>query len=389
MSASLRTRDGALSVVASMAAHEKKSAEFVPKTMEEALGWASTNKISLKGEKHPVEKINRARAALQLPLFRIVAEKPGKAAAPKAARFWPRASAESHLLLAESEDELTEIVENCDGTLHRTITPEIAEWLLKLNTDNRPLMRREVQRFIKILNTGDWQVTGETIIVAGEGILNEGQHRLHAIKESGVSAPCDVRFGVPRSAFHATGTGRKRTVGDVLAIEGYNNTSTQAAIGRLVHFYDCNKMGNCREHIEPKQILDIVDDNDDIGEIAARIRRNKLPLTKSASFGVVLVVAARTAPKDQLFAFVDVVAGGLALTEEDPARCLHVKFRDLSLNRVKLRQEEIMAMTVKAWNAWLNDTPVQLKLNQSDRSNAGFPRVVDWKQSRRGMAAAA
>jgi hypothetical protein len=78
-----------------------------------------------------------------------------------------------------------------------------------------------------------------------------------------------------------------------------------------------------------------------------------------------------------------VVAGGLAQTEEDPARCLHRNFLKLSLDRIKLRQEEIMAMTVKAWNAWINGTSVQLKLTQSERSNAGFPRVVDWKQSKR------
>jgi hypothetical protein len=383
MSASLRTKDGAPSVVATMMAREKKSAETVPVGIEVVEQWARENEVSVKGGRDVLGKVNRARAVHKLPPFTIATEKNEKVTAAKVVRFWPKASAECHLPLAESEEDLAEIVENCDGTLYRTVTPEIADWLLKLNTDNRPLSRREVNRFAKILKTGDWQITGETIIVAREGILNEGQHRLHAIKESGVSAPCDVRFGVPRSAFHATGTGRKRSVGDVLAIEGYNNSTCQAALARLMHLYDCNKMGHAREHIEPRQILDIVTDNDDIGEIAARIRRNKLPITRCASFGVVLVIAARTAPKDQLFAFVDVVAGGLAQTEEDPARCLHRNFLKLSLDRIKLRQEEIMAMTVKAWNAWINGTSVQLKLTQSERSNAGFPRVVDWKQSKR------
>ncbi len=52
-----------------------------------------------------------------------------------------------------------------------------------------------------MLREGRWLNTGEPIIVSREGILNDGQHRLLAIKETNMSAELDIRFGVPRVAF--------------------------------------------------------------------------------------------------------------------------------------------------------------------------------------------
>ena len=383
MSASLKTRDGALSVVATMMAQEKKSAEVVPIGIEAALQWARDNKIPVKSEKNVVERINRARAAKGLPKFEVISGCRDESSPLPEARV-SRSTDDARLPLAISEEELLVLIVNHDGTLHRTITPEIAGWLLALNTHNRRLDRHWVNRFIQILKGGEWLNTGEPIILSREAILNDGQHRLQAIKESGISAQIDVRFGIARTAFHATGSGKRRSASDVLAMEGYFNTTCQAAIGRLLHVYDQNKMGSLRDPVEAGVILKVVERNDDIGEFAAKIQKNKLPMARSSAFGLVLVIAARTAPKESILQFVETVAGGLAQSEEDAARCLHVKFRDLSIARTKLHQEDIAAMSIKAWNAWANDEAVLLRVNNTERTSPGFPRIIDWKQTQRG-----
>jgi len=165
-----------------------------------------------------------------------------------------------------------------------------------------------------------------------------------------------------------------------------SHTTSQAAIARLLHIYDHSKMGNLRDLVEPGKILKIVGENDDVAEFAAKIQRNKTPMAKCSAFGFVCAVAARTAPKSRIFEFIDIVSGGLAHSEEDAVRCLHVKFRDLSFQRTNLHQEDIAALTIKAWNAWVNNEETVLKVSNSERTNAGFPRVVDWGTSKQRSA---
>ena len=118
--------------------------------------------------------------------------------------------------------------------------PQIAGWLLNLNTGNRPILKANVERFQAILKADRWQNTGEPIIVSREGVLNDGQHRLLAIKAAG----CTVRLGVTREAFYATGFGKRRSTPDVLGVEGYSNTSCQASIARLIRAYDAGQVAD-------------------------------------------------------------------------------------------------------------------------------------------------
>ena len=76
------------------------------------------------------------------------------------------------------------------------VTPEIAGWLQEMNTGNRPLNQEAVERFRGILRNGQWMNTGEAIVVASNGTLNDGQHRLIAIQSCGIPAAVDVRFGI-------------------------------------------------------------------------------------------------------------------------------------------------------------------------------------------------
>lgn len=79
------------------------------------------------------------------------------------------------------------------------------------------------------------------------GYLNDGQHQLLGIKSTGIPAEIDVRFGVPRDAFHVTGFGKRRSAAQVLGIEGYSNATCQASIARLIRAYDAGQM----EHFDP------------------------------------------------------------------------------------------------------------------------------------------
>jgi hypothetical protein len=373
MSTSLRTRDGSFSVAAVILNGESDRTGLVPIELDGAIQWARENKVNLKGARNPLDRINPRRAGLGLPQFKIV--RGVQNTHHSAAR--PAVAPPTLVPMISSERDLVDKIATCHGTLLGLVTPQIAEWLLKLNTGNRPLVRRGIDRFAKILRDGAWKNTGEPVIVCREGILNDGQHRLSAIHATGITADLDVRFGVVREAFHATGTGKIRRASQVLSIEGYSNTTCQASIARLMLNYDRRQMGNLQQ-VEIGDILQIVDADDRLCEIAAKVQRSKFPPTRTGSFGFVLVVAARTSPMERVMEFLDLVSGGKFDDEAEPTRRLHIRLRDAAMKRERLDSLDVAILTVKTWNAWLEGKPIApLRIIDADRASVSFPQVRD------------
>lgn len=70
------------------------------------------------------------------------------------------------------------------------ITPEKAMEYLERNTANyRKLSMAKVLPMAEDMRKGRWQLNGETIVFGMNGTLKDGQHRLKAIVESGVTVP--------------------------------------------------------------------------------------------------------------------------------------------------------------------------------------------------------
>src|SRR5690348_15979222 len=93
---------------------------------------------------------------------------------------------QSMLPLEVSPAAILDLVLSMDGTIRLLVTPAVAEVLLSMNIGNRPLIKGWVDDLTERIRRGAWKLTGEPIIVAREGILNDGQHRLHAVVESGI-----------------------------------------------------------------------------------------------------------------------------------------------------------------------------------------------------------
>src|SRR4051812_9715883 len=72
-----------------------------------------------------------------------------------------------------SKAQLREIItQQHNGSREYWITPELARWLLEMNTGNRRVSRKRVERYKHIIESGLWINTGEPLIVSDEGILN-------------------------------------------------------------------------------------------------------------------------------------------------------------------------------------------------------------------------
>lgn len=116
------------------------------------------------------------------------------------------------------------------------ITPEDAAFLLEINAKNRPLDSRRVTRFADIIRRGEWKLTHQGIALSPEGEVLDGQHRLAAIVESGITVEIPVSQG--SFDFDVIDTGKNRTAGDVLSIAGFLNTNQLAAALRMISIYD-------------------------------------------------------------------------------------------------------------------------------------------------------
>jgi hypothetical protein len=99
------------------------------------------------------------------------------------------------------------------------ITPEMAKNYLEKNLSNRPIRPYHVQMFIQRLEARDFSLTHQGIALAEDGSLLDGQHRLSAIVQSGISAEMTVTEGLSAKSFQDMDCGIPRRLSDRIIID--------------------------------------------------------------------------------------------------------------------------------------------------------------------------
>jgi hypothetical protein len=97
-----------------------------------------------------------------------------------------------------------------------TITPTDAANWLRCNKSNRPLRKSHIRFLAGEIESGNWQVNGQAIVIADNEEVLDGQHRLHAIIEAGKPVQSLVIYGITPEAFRTIDTGIVRTGADAL-----------------------------------------------------------------------------------------------------------------------------------------------------------------------------
>jgi hypothetical protein len=119
----------------------------------------------------------------------------------------------------------------------RLITPEYAARWLENKASNRPLAESRWYRYAIDMIEGRWELNGETIIIGSDGRLIDGQHRLKACVESGVSFWSMVTVGAAPESFHTIDTGGVRTAADLGYIAGIQGAAgIMSAAGLLASY---------------------------------------------------------------------------------------------------------------------------------------------------------
>lgn len=132
-------------------------------------------------------------------------------------------------------------VKTHDGwqTKIEAVTPERAKQILETsNFDNRKLRPSVVEKYAKIMRAGQWRTTPETLSVAVNGRLLNGQHRLHAIIRSGVTCTFLFVYGVDEDVYAVLDRGAGRSVSD--AVQRPRKLVESASLLARLHFGHTN-----------------------------------------------------------------------------------------------------------------------------------------------------
>ena len=110
------------------------------------------------------------------------------------------------------------------------LTPEKAQFILDFyNKDNRKLSKSQVNAIVKSINKDGWMFDGQSITFNVEGNLTEGQHRLHAIVITGITAKVSISLGVVTSAFTKCAPAKPRKAEDEIQRKDKSATSSECS----------------------------------------------------------------------------------------------------------------------------------------------------------------
>jgi hypothetical protein len=248
------------------------------------------------------------------------------------------------------------------GSVCVEITPEIAYEALTYSEDTlqRGLRSAAVHEYAKEMKAGRWLYNHQGICFDAEGGILDGQHRMHAVVESGVSILQNCSFGAPpatqnKKAFGTIDIGRKRTAGDIFYMNGVKSAKVAATVTRRIWKYylksntDHPTKGSVflrtpNETYEYYKSLDPSSVQDSVGHYH-RLRKNKLP-----EMGAIAAMHYVASTIDPVLA--EDFFKSLATGNNLGPRSLVKKLRDqLLVSAGSVRAEFVMELVTRAWNA--------------------------------------
>lgn len=256
------------------------------------------------------------------------------------------------------------------------VGPEEAMKFLEENKLNRTLRDRQVRAYSADMKAGKWRKNGETIKVAHNGNLLDGQHRLWAIIESGCTLMFLVVRGLDPEDQATVDTGARRTYADALKLRGEVNYIELATITRSIWQWreDRRPTGQYQSSSTFAQLDDILSEFPWIRETVSDVRALSslgLPGTISGA----LLWKFRTIDKEDADYFWKHLISGISLDEGSPILALRKALLDNKAERhTKRNNQWIKAICCKSWNRYRDGEKVTVLVYRTGgKSPETFP----------------
>lgn len=241
------------------------------------------------------------------------------------------------------------------------ITPDEASRILKMNTNNRRMSVPTIEYYKRQIANNLWQSNGETIKIAEDGQLLDGQHRLTAIAQGKLAVEILVVRGLPKDAISTIDTGKVRSPGDHLRVQGFTNDPfTLAAASKVVMAFESDgKYSFKTQKMSPTEIIDWVEGHKDIEFSLKRVPQSiGVLMPRSVAVGLHYVFSLVNQEKAELF--FDYVATGNNLSAGHPVLALRARLIAMQQKgRGNASRRQVVSYFVQSFKAFVEGKPLQ------------------------------
>lgn len=239
------------------------------------------------------------------------------------------------------------------------IDKPMAKKMLVFNEGNRPFKLWRAKQISAQLRTGEFLTTHQGIAFDWNGHLIDGQHRLWALDDTGITQELQVTWNAAPATFIAIDNGTARSGGDVFAVAGYANSTTVSATARhgVAYLRGAKTMVGGGSRVDSAARLSFAQARPGI-EDAVRIGvqiKTACSMTASAAAAAHLLVD-DASPNVDKSDWIEGLKSGANIDSGDPRLAL----RNALLTPGRMKDGVyLMALYIKAWNAYVTGKTIK------------------------------
>jgi hypothetical protein len=172
-----------------------------------------------------------------------------------------------------------------------SVTPQLAkEWLTKNIGNNRKLMKGKIDKWATSMLDGEW-IVAESIKFDKNGNLFDGQHRLMAVIQTGLTIDFLVTEGYDPKAAQVVDIGANRRLEHIAQLQGKKFDKFQASVMRAM-LIPTGKFYRQKDILSHQAMIDLIGEYQEYIEYAMKVTPNKASFLNKSPFLAALARAA-------------------------------------------------------------------------------------------------
>jgi len=262
-----------------------------------------------------------------------------------------------------------------------TITPSLASEWLGSNHNNRNQRGRKIVSYGRDMLNGEWLTTGESIKFDWNGHLIDGQHRLEAVAQTGITIVSIVVRGLDPRVQRVLDTNVRRSAADALEFAGVKLSAKDiASCARVGIAYESGMLttalDNVKVDVTNAEQIAWHDANPDIANAVALAQKVARPMGATvAGIGYAALVLERIDAADAIEFFLS--AAELRTDGKgDPRKAMLDAFKMIRDSRRAPTAAESLAIVFRAWNMWRAGSKLQIIRSGASDGAGGITGVT-------------
>ena len=254
------------------------------------------------------------------------------------------------------------------------LTPTDAQTLLTKVLATGKADQKLVRTYADDMRAGQWLTNGASIVLSPTGEVLDGRTRLLACVQAQTPFETLIVEGIPAEAFETIDAVRKRTLADVLHIRSYHHGRALGAGLRVIWAYLTGSIVNGRSPSSIR-LLELIESHPEIKDSAKASQRASPLLPHGA--GIALHYLFGLVHPEKCDSFFRQLSEEALAAPDTPVGHLRRVLTELKLRGGKRKPVYVLAVAIKAWNAFYGGKSV--KLLRYDPEREPFPTIAGFR----------